>query len=112
MILVATYLAIFAAGPLVFVILNRPKPSLDRFVLHSATAFGFLVAGSLLWQQPGQAAMVGALLSLWLGWVVMSVAAVQAVWLRGQRGKIWRWSATLGATTTVVPWFGLSLTLI
>lgn len=112
MILVAAYLAIFAAGPLVFFALARPKPSLDRFMLHSATSVGFMVAGSLLWQQTGQAAMALALLCLWLGWVVMAVAAVQAVcFLHGKRGKIWRWSATLGATATVVPWFGLSLTL-
>lgn len=109
MTLLTAYLVIFAAGPLVFMGLVRHRPGRDRFAMNSAAAIGFLVVGMLLWQQPGQAAHVGALLCLWLGWVVMAAVAVQAVWLREQAGAVRRATAALGAAATVIPWFGLSL---
>jgi hypothetical protein len=113
MMMVIAYLVFMGLGPLLFIGLIRPLPTLRRFLMGVASAL-MLIVGAWSMHRFGQGgvAEAGWLLCLWLGWLVTLAMVVQAVTLGRGHGRPRVWSAALGASASVLPWFGLSIAVV
>lgn len=110
--LVIAFFVLVVLGPLIFLALIRPRPTVWRFAIGCASAVMLMCAAWLL-RKTGQdmIAVAGWLACVWLGWIVTIAMVVQALALKHGFGRQRKWSAAMGAVATIVPWFGLSLAL-
>lgn len=115
MIIIATYLLVFVAGPLLYWALVRQDPDAGYFAQLAALVivligFAYLVplgAGEA-WQTWEYFDVV-ILLVLWLAWIAVAAMCVLAVRRRIDKGPALRGAVALGAISTTLPWFGLHL---
>jgi hypothetical protein len=113
MTLVIAYFVFVLLGPVVFLALIRPTPTVPRFAIGCASV-GMLMGAAWILRQGGQGSVlltIGWLACVWLGWIVTIAMVVQALALKRGFGPQRKWSAALGAVATVLPWFGLSLAI-
>ena len=102
------YVTVFVGGPVVMLLLIYPAPTWRRFVIGCLAVMALIGAAVLAARTPGELGLL-ALGAMWLAWVVMVAMCVQAVRLRNKGASARRWSATVGAMATAIPWLGLSL---
>lgn len=113
--LMITYLATFAAGPLAFWALARQKPEQGYFAQLAVLAVVLLVFAVIVPQGAGQEWLnwiyfgVVILTVLWVAWIVVLAMCVLAVRRRTKDGPAARWAFAIGAIATTLPWFGLNL---
>ena len=107
------YLISFAAGPAMFWVLARQRPTRGYFMALCAFAVGLLAMG---WAVPrliapdAQASPypdLAVLLLLWVAWIVVIALCTLAARSRLPQGTARRWAFALGAMATTLPWFGL-----
>lgn len=105
-----TYIVVVLGGPLVFLALIWPAPTPRRFALGVMSAI-MLVAAAWLLQGVGadKGIMFVRLICLWMGWIVTIAMIVQAIALKHGFGRHRKWSVTVGAAATIMPWLGLSV---
>lgn len=110
MILVTTFIAVFALGPAVFWLLSRRRLSRNYIRgLCGATILPVAVA-ILAGRSSGMAEPLVALAvvsALWLGWIIVVSFCALAVRAHLPRGRENRMALAFGAMATTLPWFGL-----
>ena len=113
MALVIAYMFFILVGPVIFIGLIQPTPTTGRFAIGAASAVMLVGAAFAMRQMAGTVpvAAIGWLAAMWLGWIVTIAMVVQAIALRRGFGRKRKWSAALGAAATMLPWFGLSLSI-
>jgi hypothetical protein len=113
MTLVAIFLTVFVAGPLIFRFLTLPKATVTQSRRMAVLALICAIAALILrYGLPAHIAsdpsmILASVLLIWLGWI--SILAFGALALRrADPGlSMRRMSAVLGAAGTTNPWFGL-----
>lgn len=101
----------FVLGPAVFFLLAQ----FDGRGWPLALAASLLAIGSFVLQQEAalsvtadHAVLLGSVAFIWLAWVLMVVLTVRAMRLHLPGDIARRWSRSLGAVATTIPWFGFA----
>ena len=111
--LALTFLVVFVGGPLLFWRLARRTPDKTTFSVLMLLALVLMVLafGVGRWLVPVFAPSpypgLGAILMIWIAWVVMLAFCVQAIGLRFTSPAARKAALALGAMATTLPWFGL-----
>lgn len=114
MTLIAVFVIVFVAGPLIFRALTNDRPS--RRGLHRIAAFAVVCAVTALvirygfahrWENDLVATAVSVLF-IWLGWIGILALATQALRQTDPGVAMRRWTGVLGTVATTIPWFGLA----
>lgn len=114
MTLIAIFLMVFVAGPLIFRAMIRPPatPGMTRFL--ACCAFGCAAAALALRYGMAQRwgadmLMTGAgVLLIWLGWISVLAFGTQALRQADPHRIMRQMTAVIGAAGTTIPWFGLA----
>ncbi len=114
MTLIAIFLIVFIAGPLIFRALTGNKPS--RQGLRNIAIFAVLCASTALAIRYGFASRWGtelgttaiSVMFIWLGWIGILAFATQVLRGSDPGAPMRRWTAVLGTVATTIPWFGLA----
>ena len=111
--LVLIFLVIFTAGPVVFALLARASPS-RRYFIALCVGAAALIGAALVIAKGGGALLptspypgLGAILAMWLAWIVVLALCFQAIKMRATTLGPLKAAYIIGAMATTLPWFGL-----
>ncbi|MGJ8616428.1 MAG: hypothetical protein ACSHWS_06270 [Sulfitobacter sp.] len=111
--LILIFLVFFIGGPLIFRVLTKDLPTLQRMKLLGMLTTGFAIAGLFirfampgLWGQNLWITVAGVTL-VWFAWIGVLAFAAMALRRNDPSAQMRRWSTIIGALGTTMPWFGL-----